>query len=121
MAIINLLIDIGSRLLVAFVFAVVNALIIREIVVLIFKLKDETMATALHVSLWLSIFTLILSFIPMKILVNIVSFVLTCILVVILVKWYYKISWKKSILIWLGWFLVYFVLGTIVVLISGLV
>ncbi len=121
MALTGFLIDIGAKLIVTLVFAVVNALILREVAVLVFKLKDDTMATALHVSVWLSIYILILSFMPMKLLINILAFIVTCILFVILVWRYYKISLKKSVLVWLVWFIVYFVLGLIVILISVLV
>lgn len=121
MALTGFLIDIGTRLIVTLVFCVVNALILREIAVLIFKLEDQTMAAALHVSLGLAIVVLVFSFFPTTILVNILSFVLIYLVFVFLVRFYYKTDWKKSILIWLVWFIVYLILGVIVVLISVVV
>ena len=121
MALTSFLIDIGARLIIAFVFVVVNTLILREVAVLIFKLKDETMATALYVSLGVSIAVLVFSFFPTITLLSIILAVLISIIFIVLVKFYYKTDWKKSVLIWLVWFIAYFILGTLVVLISVLV
>ncbi len=121
MSLMSFLIDIGARLIVALVFTVVNTLILREIIVKIFKLKDETMATALYVSLGVSIAVLVFSFFPTITLLSIILAVLISIIFIVLVKFYYKTDWKKSVLIWLVWFIAYFILGTLVVLISVLV
>ena len=120
MALTNLLIDIGARLIVTLVFAVVNALILREIAVLIFKLKDQTMATALYISLGVSLAVLVFSFFPIITLLSIILAILTSVIFIFLVKFYYKIDWKKSVLVWLVWFILYIILGTIVILISFL-
>ena len=121
MALMNFLIDIGARLIVAFVFVVVNTMILREIAVLIFKLKDETMATALHVSLGVSIAVLVSSFFPTITLLSIILAVLISAIFIVLVRLHYRTDWKKSVLIWLAWFIAYIILGTLVVLISVLV
>jgi len=118
MTLTNFLIDIGARLIVTLVFAVVNALILREIAVLIFKLKDQTMATALYISLGVSLAVLVFSFFPIITLLSIFLAILISVIFIVLVKKLYKITWKKSILVWLVWFIVYFIIGVLVMLIS---
>ena len=113
--------DIGARFIVALVFSVVNALILREIVVLIFKLKDETVSTALFVAVCVSIVLFIASFFDVSTISSIILFVIISLLFMFLTKLQYETDWKKSFLIWLVWFLIFFAIGIVVVLISVLV
>lgn len=117
----DFLLDIGARLIVTLVFVVVNALILREVIVKIFKLNDETMATALHVSLGLALVVLILSFIPTITWLSILLAILISIVFIVLVKLNYKTDLRKAFFIWLVWFIIYIILGVLVVLVSVVV
>lgn len=117
MALGSLLIDVGVKLIVAFIFVVINTLVLKEVIVRLFKLEDKKLITAVFVSLWLSILFFIFSFFSITTLANILSVIITYLLFVFLVRIYYKTDWKKSVLIWLVWFVIYIILGALIVLI----
>ncbi len=121
MALADLMFDIGARMIVSFVFVVVNSLVLREIAVVLFKLKEKNMFTALYVSIWLTAAVFLFSFFNVMTWVNLLFVVLASLLFMFLVKFYYKTNFRVSFLIWLVWFAVYIILGMIVILISGLV
>ena len=91
-----------------------NALIIREIAVKIFKSKNTSMEDATAVSIWISGTTFVFSFMSDIFLLGWLLFVAASGFFVFLVKKYYALNWKKTIYFWLIWLGVYVVIGLII-------
>jgi len=98
----ELFVTIIVYLVVTIVYVVVNAILLREIV-LLFNVEDDTVATATAISVWMGGILLFLSFLSdIKIIGWLIAVVIN-IFFIFLIKRYYYQSWKQSLLIWETW------------------
>ena len=102
MALSTIYLDIVFRLMIVLVFTLMNAMIIREILVL-FGTKDDTMMTSTALSFWLGLTLFASSFFADIKLFGWVIAVLANIFFIYLYRRYYSKDWKESILIWESW------------------
>ncbi|MFH1052800.1 MAG: hypothetical protein V1740_00110 [Candidatus Woesearchaeota archaeon] len=90
------------KLLVSVVLTIINAVILREIVVF-FNVKDETMTTATAIAIWIGGVFFVFSFLGEVRIIGLVIFTLINIFLIYLIKRYYFESIKQSLLIWETW------------------
>lgn len=102
MAFSDLFVEILVRIIIATVFVLINAVIIREIIVF-FKGSDDTLLTSTALSFWIGLTFLIGGMVSdIKIFGWIVAGVMN-IFFIYLYKRYYAVEWKESILMWETW------------------
>ena len=102
MAFSNLFVEILVRVIITTVFVLINAIIIREIIVF-FKGSDDTLLTSTAISFWIGLTFLIAGVLSdIKIFGWIVAAVMN-IFFIYLYKRYYAVEWKESILMWETW------------------
>ncbi|MBS3141940.1 hypothetical protein J4464_00955 [Candidatus Woesearchaeota archaeon] len=88
--------------MITLVFIFVNALIVREIVVLL-KIEDESVLTSSALSIWIGAVLLLMSFLADIRIVGWIMAALMNLFFIFLYKKYYSLEWKDSILLWEAW------------------
>jgi len=89
-------------LIITVVYVAINSILLREIIK-IFNGRDETLATATAISVWMGGVLLVFSFLGDIKIIGWVIAALFNIFFIYLIKLYYYQSWKQSLLIWETW------------------
>ncbi len=105
--------------IISFVVMTILASLILMLSAKIFKLKDQSFMTALKIVLIIYVITFVLSLIGLTslsvaLIMAVLSFVVMVVLGIYLIKTFYKLKWGKSILVWLVWFILAWIVGAIV-------
>jgi hypothetical protein len=112
----SFLLDLGLRLLITFVFAVINAIAIRELVGYFTKIEDNSIGTSSIVAIWISLILLVLSYLSLIPFSSWLIFIANLFFIFIFKKYYKIKEWSQAIKLWLYWFLFFVVVGAIVML-----
>src|SRR3989344_5792580 len=99
MALSTLFVDILLRLIIACVFVLLNALVIREIIVL-FKNNDDTIMTATAVAFWIGVTLFFAGLLSDIAILGWIVAAFANLFFIFLYKRYYGVAWKESILMW---------------------
>jgi len=109
--------DLGLRFLVGFVYFVINALILREIVVRLFKIADDTFEKPTVIAAAISFFVILFSYFSYLVLLSWLLMVLINLAFIAWVRKLYNLLWSNAIHIWGVWFIINIFIGFLVVLI----
>src|SRR3989344_2067154 len=110
MAFTDTILPILIKFVITIAFVVINAFLLREIVAL-FQVRDDTMATATAIAVWMGGILFIFSFLTEIRLIGWAVAALINILFIYLIKRYYDQPWKETLLIWETWVSVFIYLA----------
>tara|TARA_Y100000031_G_scaffold152830_1_gene196807 strand:- start:44 stop:457 length:414 start_codon:yes stop_codon:yes gene_type:complete len=89
-----------------------------------FKLSDQSYMTALKVALIVGVVSFVLSLIgtfslALVVITSALSFIVSILLGIWLIKTNYSLDWQKTLLVWVVWFILGLILGFIIALVLG--
>ena len=114
MALGNILLEIGVKLLIGVMLVCFGSLVLWEIVSKLFRVEDDSISTASAVVTWTAIIMLIFSFIPIIPYVGWVLAAAVNIIFMLLVRKYYQTPWNMTVKIWGVWFASYLIIAGVV-------
>ncbi|MBD3309804.1 hypothetical protein GF351_01145 [Candidatus Woesearchaeota archaeon] len=99
----ELMLEVGVKILMAVAFVVLGSLVLREVAVKLFRTEDTTMGTASAVMIWTGVVVLFFSFFQSITWVQYGLAAAANVVMILLVRKYYKVSWKTTAGIWAAW------------------
>ena len=114
MALSMLFFEVGLKMMLGVILVVIGSLVLREIVAKMFRIEDDTMATASTVVIWTGVTAIIFSFFSSMQYVGWILAGIANIIFILMVKRCYKVPWKTTFGIWGAWFCAYFMFALIV-------
>jgi len=114
---IDLILELGIKIVIALLFVLINSVVLRFVVVKLFRIKDDSFTTAMAVVVWISAALFLISYLNP---IGILSWVLVIaanIFFVFLAKKEYDLDWNKALLVWLTWLAIFIAIGLVFLII----